>query len=127
MHDRLSSDAGQRPVPPLLGAHVSVEEFGGDADQPRPYLEALGPIRGPPAERDHERVAQQVVGTLTDAPAQIAVHASPEPDEERREHLGSSTDRAINCASVGRAFGTARSLGGCGGPADMWRAVVLTK
>ena len=88
LRGRLSGSPSQRPVPPLFGAHVTVDEVGGDSDEPRAHVDPLGPVGGPAPEGDQEGLAEQVVGALADAPAQIPVDAHGVPVEERGEHLG---------------------------------------
>jgi molybdopterin-dependent oxidoreductase alpha subunit len=64
----------QGSVAPPFGTRVGVHQVGGDAQQPGPHIEPLRTVGGPPAERDQEGFAEQVVGQLTGAAAQVAMH-----------------------------------------------------
>jgi hypothetical protein len=64
-----------------------VHHVGRDADQPGPHLDVVRPVGRPPPEGDQERLAEQVVGEVTDPAAEIPVHRRRVPVEEHREAL----------------------------------------
>jgi hypothetical protein len=65
-----------------------VHQVRGDAEQPGTDVDVLGAVGGPAPEGDQERLAQQVVGQVPDAPAEIAVHRRRVPVEQGGEVLG---------------------------------------
>ncbi|UOY00523.1 hypothetical protein MVA48_16160 [Blastococcus sp. PRF04-17] len=67
---------------------MAVHDVRGDAEQPRAHLDVLGAIGRTTPEGDQERLAEQVVGQLSDAAAQVPVHGRGVPVEEGGEDLG---------------------------------------